>query len=110
MKLLFDRNLSFKLPRLVPDLLPRSTQVGSIGLDTAEDSEIWEYAREHGYVMVTQDGDFSNLSALRGYPPKVVWLRCGNCPTRKVEQLLRRHHARIGRFLDDPLVGFLEIS
>src|ERR1051325_3652182 len=29
----------------------------------------------------------------RGFPPKVIWLRLGNCSTAAVEQLLRRNAA-----------------
>jgi predicted nuclease of predicted toxin-antitoxin system len=32
--------------------------------------------------LVTKDEDFHRLSVLRGAPPKVVWLRVGNCTTR----------------------------
>lgn len=110
MRLLFDQNLSFKLPARVADLFLSSAQVRSVGLDEAEDGEIWDYARAHDYVLVTQDGDFSNLSTLRGYPPKVVWLRCGNQPTSVIEALLRQHGARIQQFLGDPAVGVLEIA
>lgn len=67
-------------------------------------------ARENDYVLVTQDVDFSNMSGLRGYPPKVIWLRCGNSNTSYIEQLLRREHAEIIRFLKDPGVGCLEIG
>ncbi len=110
MKLLFDQNLSHKLAQRLANLFPGSAQVKALRLDQAADSALWDYARTHGYVLVTQDGDFSNLSALRGYPPKVVWLRCGNRPTAVIERLLRVHHARILTFLGDPRVGILEID
>lgn len=38
---------------------------------------------------MTQDVDFAERSRLYGSPPKVIWLRCGNAPTREVEALLR---------------------
>src|SRR5258706_15345629 len=110
MKLLFDQNLSFKLARGVEDLFPNSTQVRLLGLDRADDNTVWEYARQHDYVLVSQDGDYSNLSNLRGYPPKIVWLRCGNRPTGEVESLLRRNHQRIIHFLADPTISCLEIG
>lgn len=110
MKLLFDQNLSFKLVRRVADLFPDSSQVRLVGLDRANDSVVWEYARQHNYVFVTQDVDYSNLSGLRGYPPKIIWLRCGNRPTSEIEELLRRNHPRIIHFLADPTIGCLEIG
>jgi predicted nuclease of predicted toxin-antitoxin system len=110
MKLLFDQNLSFKLARRVDDLFPNSTQVRLLGPDRADNDAVWEYARQHDYVLVTQDADYSNLSGLRGFPPKIIWLCCGNRPTREIEALLRRNHPRIIHFLADPTIGCLEIG
>ena len=58
MKLLFDQNLSPRLPRLLADLYPDSVHVRAIGLREATDSEIWEYAKQHGFVIVSKDSDF----------------------------------------------------
>jgi predicted nuclease of predicted toxin-antitoxin system len=110
MKLLFDQNLSFKLARRLEQRFPGSSQVRLLGLDQAGDAAIWEYARQHDFVLVTQDGDYSNLSALRGYPPKVIWLRCGNRPTDYIAGLLDRNHRAIVDFLEDPTVGCLEMA
>ena len=48
-----------------------------------------------GYALVTLDTDFRELSALRGAPPKVVLLRCGNQPVVTVERLLRDNALRL---------------
>jgi predicted nuclease of predicted toxin-antitoxin system len=53
-------------------------------LERADDRALWEYAREHGYVIVTKDDDFVRLQLLLGYPPKVILLRLGNCTTQQV--------------------------
>jgi predicted nuclease of predicted toxin-antitoxin system len=110
MKLLFDQNLSFKLSQRLAALYPGSTQARFIGMDQEDDSQLWEYARHHGFTIVTQDGDFSDLSCLHGWPPKVLWLRCGNQPSRAVEHLLRVHYADILLFESNPTAGVLEIS
>jgi predicted nuclease of predicted toxin-antitoxin system len=60
-------------------------------LATAEDQELWEYARQGGFVVLTKDKDFQQLSALRGAPPKVVWLRVGNRSTADLAKLVRAH-------------------
>lgn len=57
MKLLFDQNLSFKLAKKLGDIFPGSSQVKLLGLDQADDAEIWEYARVNGFVLVTQDSE-----------------------------------------------------
>jgi predicted nuclease of predicted toxin-antitoxin system len=70
MKLLFDQNLSFKLCSRLADLFPDSAQVRQLGLDQAEDRDIWRHAREHGFTLVSQDSDFADLAMLLGTPPK----------------------------------------
>jgi predicted nuclease of predicted toxin-antitoxin system len=88
-KLLFDQNLSDRLCRRVSDVFPGSQQVKQLGLERASDNEIWQFARVRSFAIVTMDSDFADIAALRGAPPKIVWLRCGNKPAAIVERLLR---------------------
>jgi predicted nuclease of predicted toxin-antitoxin system len=97
-KLLFDNNLSPHLPRHLHDLFPDASHVAFLGLDRASDAVVWQYARDHGYVIVTKDTDFSDLSTQLGWPPKVVWLRIGNCSTAQIVHLLRNHALTIMEF------------
>ncbi len=109
MKLLFDQNLSFKLCARLVDLFPGSDQVRRLGLDQADDRAIWQHAKTGGFVMVTQDSDFSDLAALLGAPPKVIWLRCGNQTTDVIEKLLRAQAEAIAAFELDDTASCLEI-
>lgn len=88
MKLLFDNNLSYRLTFRLADLVDECQHVRNIGLDDADDLFVWEYARDNDYIIVTKDEDFSFLSRLNGFPPKVIWLKIGNCTTKDIEQLL----------------------
>ena len=97
MKVLFDENLSRRLADRLADLYPDSDHVYSIGLAQRSDREIWEYARVNGSLIVTKDMDFNELSILLGFPPKVVWLRIGNCETIRVEAALRCKPRRLDR-------------
>ena len=45
-----------------------------------------------------------------GYPPKVIWVRLGNCSTSDVDRLLRKHFAAIKEFADDQYASFLTLS
>ena len=109
MKLLFDQNLSFRLCRLLSSEFPNSSQVRLLGLDQVTDRAIWEYAKNYGFVIVSQDSDYAELAALHGAPPKVIWLRCGNQPTDHVANLLRDRKADIDAFADDSAAACLEI-
>lgn len=42
------------------------------------DSEIWAFAKEGGYTIVTRDSDFLELSAMLGHPPQVIRLKTPN--------------------------------
>jgi predicted nuclease of predicted toxin-antitoxin system len=109
MKLLSDQNLSFRLCKSIADIFPGSAQVRQHKMDRAGDRQIWEYAKTNGYVLVTQDSDFSDLAALLGTPPKVLWLRCGNQPTNVIEKLLRDHLGAIVDFESDKDADCLEL-
>jgi|SRR5580704_4974110 predicted nuclease of predicted toxin-antitoxin system len=101
MKLLFDENLSFRLCQQLNDLFPGSNQVRLLGLERADDRAIWDYAKANGFVLATLDADFVEIASLRGAPPKVIWLRCGNQPTIAIETLLRDRAALIVDFERD---------
>jgi predicted nuclease of predicted toxin-antitoxin system len=58
MKLLFDQNLSPRLPRLLEDLYPDSAHIRELGMRDATDTQIWEYARANGFAIVSKDSDF----------------------------------------------------
>lgn len=98
MKLLFDQNLSPHLPKILGDIFPDSIHVREIGLVEATDTEIWNYAKASGLTIVSKDTDFQQRSLLIGHPPKVVWLRVGNCPAKIIEDLLRKHSVSIHTF------------
>ena len=106
MKLLFDQNLSRFLDEL-RDAFPDSADVTTLDLVTASDRTIWDYAREHGFVIVSKDSDFRQLSFLQGPPPKAIWLRVGNVSTGAVPDLLRGSVDLIERFAASEEEAFL---
>jgi len=108
-KLLFDQNLSHKLVSEVSDLFPGTDHVRNIGMKTASDAAIRKYATEHGFTVVTKDTDFHQHSFVFGTPPKVIWIRLGNCPTRMVAELIRLHKAKIEEFAKNDDWVFLEL-
>lgn len=78
MKLLLDENLSRRLVPFLQTDYPGSNQVAQLGLEKASDREIWQYAKNNDYVIVTKDSDYHELSILYGAPPQVIWLKTGN--------------------------------
>ena len=99
MKLLFDENLSPRLAESLADLYPGSRHLIQCGLEGASDEEVWNFARENGFAIISKDSDFSQRSAVRRSPPKVIWLRIGNCSTAQAYFLLMNLVSRIQEFL-----------
>jgi predicted nuclease of predicted toxin-antitoxin system len=98
MKLLFDQNLSPRLTRLLADIYADSVHVREVGLRDADDSTVWEYAKLNGFAIVSKDSDFQQRSLLYGSPPKIIWLRVGNCPVSTIESLLRKYSVAVHTF------------
>lgn len=110
MKLLFDQNLSWRLGRALADLYPDSIHVRDVGLAAADDAVVWSYAMAHDLTIVSKDADFHQRSFLHGAPPRVIWIRRGNCSTDEIIQLLRIRKRAIAAFERDPEASFLALT
>ncbi|MEO0770184.1 MAG: DUF5615 family PIN-like protein [Cyanobacteria bacterium J06649_4] len=109
MRLLFDHNLSPRLVTRLADLYPDSQHVFLLDMGEASDREIWNYAQQHNFTVVTRDSDYNDLSLLRGFPPKVIWIRRGNCSTANIEALLRAAEKAIEEFGQSSSSGVLTL-
>ena len=110
MKLLFDQNLSPRLVQLLAGIYPDSAHVMDMGLSDADDRAIWTFARERGFAIVSKDGDFRQLSFLAGPPPKVVWVRLGNCTTDDIVTMLQQRADDLRDFASAPEAAFLVVA
>lgn len=110
MRLLIDEQLSEALLQHLRDLSPDAVHVRLAGLAGQGDEVVWQNAIDLGCILLTKDEDFHRLSVLRGMPPKVVWIRCGNCTTRDLAGLLRERWPLLQAFADDPIAALLELT
>ncbi len=108
-KLLFDQNLSPRLVSLLIDLFPGSSHVSTLGMGDASDQVVWNYAALEGFIIVTKDADFNDFTVALGFPPKVVWIRRGNCSTKTLEGLLRANYLAIENLSTDSNIGLLTL-
>jgi predicted nuclease of predicted toxin-antitoxin system len=97
LKLLFDQNLSPRLVAALNDLFPTSSHVQTLEPDRATDAVVWDYAKHNDFAIVTKDIDFYEQSLLFGSPPKIIWIRRGNCATREIEQCIRANLENISK-------------
>ena len=110
MKLLFDQNLSFRLIDVIAAAFPDSKHVKDFDLVRAPDADVWSFAQENGFTVVSKDADFVNLALLRGQPPKLIYIRVGNCATEQIGQLLLDSQKAIQEFLNDPIEAVLTLQ
>jgi predicted nuclease of predicted toxin-antitoxin system len=108
--LLLDQNLSYKLVPTLAAVFPNTVHARDVGLASADDRQVWEYAKLAGRLIVSKDADFHDRSFLWGAPPKVIWIRLGNCSTAAVGSLLLARRDAILAFSGDPETTFLELS
>ncbi len=80
MKLLFDQNISFRIISKISHTFPKAKQVRQLEIENYSDIEIWKFAKENEYTIVTFDADFYDLSNFKGFPPKII---CYVSTTRK---------------------------
>jgi len=107
MKLLFDQNLSPKLAFHFTSKFAGSRHLQDISHDKSFDISVWEYAKSNEFTIVTKDSDFNNLVSFFGFPPKVIWIRRGNCSTTEIKALIETNFDKISAFISDNVNGIL---
>jgi len=98
-KLLFDQNVSFRILSKISNFFPEAKQVRELGIENFSDVEIWKFAKENNYTIVTFDADFYDLANLKGHPPKIIWLRFGNTKTDFLAEVLNSRNLIIKDFI-----------
>ena len=110
MKLLLDENLSLTLTKTLAATYPGTAHVRKFGLQSAPDPKVWAHAANHGYTIVTKDADFHHRSLLQGHPPKIIWLRIGNCSTSEIAELLIAKREQVETFIKSTEHSFLVLA
>ena len=109
MKLLLDQNLSYRIVAALEEVYPGSVQVSTLDMGTATDKEIWLYAQQNDYAVVTLDADFHEYSLLQDNSPLIVWLKCGNQPRNSILKKLLDNEEEIKQAYNDPDIWSVEI-
>ena len=109
MKLLFDQNLSPKLAFHFTSKFAGSRHLKDISHDKSFDISVWEFEKSNEFTIVTKDSDFNNLVSFFGFPPKVNWIRRGNCSTTDIKKLIEHNFDKISAFINDNVNGILTI-
>jgi predicted nuclease of predicted toxin-antitoxin system len=107
LKLLLDENLSPALVQRLSQVFRGTQHADQVGLHSRPDIELWSFAAENGFVIVSKDSDFKQLSFLHGHPPKVVWLSVQDAGTDAIASLILAQRARLESFQSDETESLL---
>ncbi len=110
MKLLLDQHLSHRLLRQLNAAFPDSKHVKDFNMTNADDEILWRFASENNFVIVSKDSDFFNRSVVRGHPPKIKFLRLGNCPSSKILDTLLSNQSAIHDFVNSSIESLLVLQ
>ena len=58
MKLLFDQNISFRVLKKLNSAFQNAVHVSEVGLNDVNDIDIWKFAKQNQFTIVTFDADF----------------------------------------------------
>jgi len=103
------RTSRYTLINRLADVFAQAAHIRDFNLERADDEAVWNFASQHDFVIVSKDSDFRQRSFLRGAPPKIIWLNVGNCPTSRIEEVIRQFSAQIDAFVKDDSTSFLEL-
>lgn len=109
MRLLFDQNISFRVVKQLKTTFPDVIGVRECGLFNADDYQIWEYARQNNYTVVSFDKDIPDIGSVRGFPPKIIWLRTGNLSNPSIIALFNDHADQFAAFIANEKKGCLMV-
>ena len=109
-KLLFDQNISYRLVGRLEKIYPNSLHVEAVGLDKSSDIDVWKYAKENNFILVTKDSDFNEICALYDFPPHIIWLRLGNSRVVDIENILIKYQEKICEIIKESKTGIIEIN
>jgi predicted nuclease of predicted toxin-antitoxin system len=88
MRFVVDANLPPALATWLIQQAYDDVHTTELGLEAAEDIEIWRYGETIDAIIITKDEDFALLKARDANGPQVVWVRIGNAIRRVLLQRL----------------------
>ena len=92
MKIWIDAHISPGIAAWITETFAvEAKSLRGLGLQEADDLEIFRRAKSEDVVFITKDADFVDLVEVRGAPPRVILLRCGNTTNRRLREIFASH-------------------
>ena len=110
MNLLFDANISWRIIKILREHFTTVSHANEINLSQpAKDIEIWNFCKNHNFIIITHDDDFEKLALTKGFPPKVIILKTFNKSTVELANLIINKKEVIESFIFNEEQSILEI-
>jgi predicted nuclease of predicted toxin-antitoxin system len=89
----------------------QAISVRSVELQFAKDTEIYNYAKENGYVIMSKDDDFLSQIEKHGSPPALIWVTCGNTSNARMREILTSTLLKVKTLIDkgEPIVEISDV-
>ncbi len=103
MKIWIDAQISPTIAAWIKRTYPEfeSASLRRMGLQHAEDQEIFEHAKVANVIFITKDADLVDLLKQHGAPPKIIWLRCGNTSNARLREIFEKALLLAVQILDE---------
>ena len=79
MRFLVDNQLPSALARFLAGIGTEAVHVLDLGLAQTGDAELWSYAVENEFVLISKDQDFLHFLERTAPNGQLIWVRIGNC-------------------------------
>lgn len=108
--LLLDENISYRILKDLSASFPGINHIKDFLDYGSSDEEIWQSALSNKLTIVTSDSDYEDILTLRGFPPKIIWLRFGNSSNETIIKTLLQFQPVMLDFIENDSLGILEIK
>ena len=108
--LLLDENISYRITKDLSSSFSGIKHVKDFLNYGSSDDEVWQTALANNLTIVSFDADYEDIITLRGFPPKIIWLRFGNSSNQTITKILLFYKSVIIDFINNDSLGILEIK
>jgi len=89
-KFLVDNQLPTALARFLTGIGTEAVHVLDVGLAQSADAELWSFAVENKFVLISKDHDFLHFLERTAPDGQLIWVRVGNCRRHALLETVER--------------------
>ena len=90
MRFLVDNQLPSALARFLSSIGLEAVHVLDLGLSQSKDAELWSFAAENDFVLISKDHDFLDFLGRTAPRGRLIWVRVGNCRRQALLESVER--------------------